>query len=190
MKFEPVDVSAELEVASQTPEQALGAYSLPLPTESELDAKIFSQEYLNLKESFPDEAVEYAVSDMVKLAMQVTESSVKLANNDSIGDIFLYTMTIGPRGRKQYTPVLGLNQTQRAAAVMLLLRKRWRTQAMELDHVSSAVAALANRAAELEAEASKLTRWDLFLMAIFGKEIVTERIRRRRVAENKPAIEL
>jgi len=149
-----------------------------------LDAAIFSQEYLNLKDAFPDEAVEIACSELATLAMQVTESSQLEADN------FIFSKARNAKGRVVYTPVFGLNQLQRAAAVMLLLRKRVKTQYTELSQIQSAVAGLATRAAQLEEEASKLTRWDLLLMALFGKEIVTERIRRQRVREKKPAIEL
>lgn len=149
-----------------------------------LDAAIFSQEYLNLTESFPDETVEIACSELAMLAMQTTESSQKEADN------FIYSKTRGPRNAPKYTPVFGLNQLQRAAAVMLLLRKRWKTLATELEQVRSAVHGLATRAAELEAEADQLTRWDFLLMALFGKQYVVEKVRRKRVAANQAAIEL
>lgn len=178
------DTDAALKAVPVNTEQTLAGYA-PMP--ADLEARIFSAEYLNLKDTFPDEAVENSVSEFVAMTMKVTEDANKR------GDSFLYSLVAHSgtgRAPPRFLKVYGLNQLQRTAAVMLLLRKRDRVNKAQLHAVSQTVAQLAQRAQELHDEGNRLTRWDFFKMAIFGREPVVEAIQRRRIKENRPHVDM
>lgn len=182
----PIDVSEQLEVASQSHSEALGNYA---PLQADLDSRIFSNEFLNLRDSFPAEAVENSVSEFVHMVLKVTED----ANAGKRGDSFLYSLVAhsGPgRAPPRFLKVFGLNQLQRVAAVMLLLRKREAVNQQQLKAVMATVHDLGQRATELAEEGQRLTRWDFLKMAIFGREPVIEAIKRRRIRENKPHVDM
>jgi hypothetical protein len=73
---------------------------------------------------------------------------------------------------------------------MLLLRKREAVNQQRLKAMMATVYDLSVRSAELAAEGQRLTRWDFLKMAIFGREPVIEAIKRRRIRENKPHVDM
>lgn len=158
---------------------------------TKVEAEAFAKEYLNLKPAFPEEAIENSVSEFVTVVMRVTEAAVRTTAED---DAFLYQSIAPSVGAKRQSPryikAIGLNQLQRVAAVMLLLRQRIASQAGELNTIRSAIMDLQTRAEMLADEGNKLTRWDFLLMAVFGKAFVIDRIRAKRENAGKPYLNL
>ena len=133
----------------------------------------------------PIEAMQNCRDDVTRTLAQLVE------NTNKAGDSFLYVQVPGSTGKPpRYIKSMGLTQFSRVLTTIQQLLIEKGQNDTQLKQVAEAVTNLQQQAQELSAEGARLSRWDFLEMALFGREKTIERIKARRIKEQRPYVDL